>query len=386
MNYRSIARNEFLYYVRNTTGLDTINSDSVVGHIHLRPPKPLIDNGIHTYKRISQSIPRSVLSEFESMCLTFYTGHEGYAMINDFLYDNEYKSLWSINTRPDKILDYIRKKYPIGISETANEYSERVKYYYLVNLYTVIQRGPKLNKQFILFRGTKTWYLQQNTDVFYYMNSFASSSYSENSARGFGEAYNHFDNDENDSDNHDQSPKLYMFFVHPSCNYMNITNFSHFDNEKEVLLTPYHRYLYVGDEYRDEFKTRKYVILPCDLEIPDTYETFMPWKEKVNEFSIQRIKHGGKIDIDTSTIVNSHTDIHTTKKFPMRNIPLQPHPRFTDPIHSFPGAAPTPDEMEMIKTLLSPSFIHHNKTQRQRRQRRQRKTSRRLSRRTRKAS
>jgi hypothetical protein len=63
-------------------------------------------------------------------------------------------------------------------------------------------------------------------------------------------------------------------------------------SEKELLLTPYHRYLYVKEikEGKNTFKV--YLIFPTDLEIPNTFDTFMPWKE--GKADLSRALEGGR--------------------------------------------------------------------------------------------
>jgi hypothetical protein len=67
---------------------------------------------------------------------------------------------------------------------------------------------------------------------------------------------------------------------------MNVSSLSITKSEDEILLTPYHKYIYV-DETDDGngYILRKYIVLPTDIDIPSSYEEFMEWKNSIAIFS-----------------------------------------------------------------------------------------------------
>ena len=60
---------------------------------------------------------------------------------------------------------------------------------------------------------------------------------------------------------------------------MNVTSISVVKSEEEILLTPYHKYIYVDErDAGNGYILRKYIVLPTDIDIPSSYEVFMVWK------------------------------------------------------------------------------------------------------------
>ncbi len=248
--------------------------------------------------------------------------------------------------------------------EGETNYEERVVYYYFVNLYnTIVRKGIKTNLPFVLFRGTKKWDLQKNPDMFYYFSSFVSTSYDEYAAYDFV--------DENGT----QCNKLYMFYVHPQSNYMNVSDTSHYVGEKEILLTPYHRYIYIGNENRHGRETRKYVIFPCDISIPSSYNLFMTWKRNVNRLTSPL--NGGRMN-DSEIIINNpsiempvfNKNVSTALMGKMKES------RFMYALPSFPGKEPNKSEWMYIR-LFSTQVGGRRKTLKILRIRKMRKTRRR---------
>ena len=330
------------------------------------------------------------LTRVNIQAIKWYTG-TGSDAANNFLYlDNYCVSGTHI------IQKWVRKKFPQGDDETISQYKCRVMYYVFVNLYNGIQKAPKyIDNPVKLYRGAKTWYLPENTDKFHYLNSFSSTSIRPGIAVSFGTGgYN--------AATGSASKKVYVFYVHPKCNYMNVKSISRHKNEDEILLNPYNRYIYLNkNKSTDGMVTFKnYAIFPTDIDIPSTYETFMPWKKGVVNMTtvvvngvdvtppkpntvvngeVKPVK-GGRIMVNTYGIVPG-TDVYksranktrTNKKLKLikpnirlRTIKMKSHNtniskkqdvdentirRFTDPLPSFPGKPPTAAETGLIQKM-----------------------------------
>ena len=185
-------------------------------------------------------------------------------------------SIGKVDTISKKSFVYrlLQAVFPLKNGETPAEYNQRLMYYYMVNLYNAIQKGPAIhtNNYIKLYRGTNTWYLSKNTDVWRYTNTFTSTTMDSDVIYDFTSSKRH-----------------YIFYVHPACRYMNISKMSKFPQELEVLLTPYHRYLFIDSSVHYQ----KFLVLPTNLDIPNTYETFIPWKNTVAGMTNQQ--EGGDI-------------------------------------------------------------------------------------------
>jgi len=67
---------------------------------------------------------------------------------------------------------------------------------------------------------------------------------------------------------------------------MNVSSLSITKSEDEILLTPYHKYIYVDEtDTGNGYILRKYIVLPTDIDIPSSYEEFMEWKNSIAIFS-----------------------------------------------------------------------------------------------------
>lgn len=138
------------------------------------------------------------------------------------------------------------------------------------------------------------------------------------------------------------------------CNYLNASPFSTHKKEDEILLSPYHKYLFVSEKEN----TQTYVVLPCDLDIPKTYETFISWKNSINNITAPRII-GGRTQIMqnrnfTRKNLKRIKSMPKTRKVNTANKLNKPDDtkRFTDPIPSFVGKPPTPTELDVIKKMV----------------------------------
>lgn len=214
------------------------------------------------------------LTPFDIMIIKSYTGFNS-TTINRFLYSGV--SYVPHNLDIFRLLQLKIPKKDIN----QIEYNKQLLYYYFVNLYNTVQKGGIISKNtlFPVYRGSKTFYLNENKDRFSYTNSFMSTTINKDVAKKFGAIflgaakntlYRHI---------------IYVFFVHPLCIYSNIANISKYIHEQEVLFTPYHRYVFVEDTIKDEIFYKKYLLLPTDLIIPNTFETFMLWKDNIKALS-----------------------------------------------------------------------------------------------------
>jgi hypothetical protein len=282
------------------------------------------------------------------------------------------------------------KKFPKNSEETSGDYLKRLLYYYFVNLYNGIQKGPKvLDRPFKVYRGTKSWYLADNVDVFCYINSFTSTTVDTSVAKQFSKKRS--------------ISQIYTFIIHPLCRYMNVKEMSYHKDEDEILLTPYHRYFYISEVVMEDVVERVYAIFPTDLKIPETFETFMPWKNNIvnltTEFNTTKTS-GGRVSPvnyiktikqtqpfynmnNTTTIIlnrkkntqknlksmtiminNRNKKMNGTRKMnnatkvtemttnSTNNFEKERIQRFTEPLPSFPGKAPTPAEMDVINKMV----------------------------------
>jgi hypothetical protein len=67
---------------------------------------------------------------------------------------------------------------------------------------------------------------------------------------------------------------------------MNVSSLSITKSEDEILLTPYHKYIYVDEtDTGNGYILRKYIVLPTDIDIPNSYEEFIMWKNSIALFS-----------------------------------------------------------------------------------------------------
>ena len=200
-------------------------------------------------------------NSFESQCRDQWAG-AGYVGLNAFLQGTTARNLGYDYTR------FLTPYFPQEPDESVERYDKRKLYYFFVNLYNIVQRGPAYSQVFKVYRGTRTWYLKEEPakTQFYYLSAFAATSTSKNVANGFG------------------GGNCYVFYVHPSCRYVSFRrNATDAHSERELLLAPYHRYLYVK-EVRDATNIYKiFLIFPTDIEIPNTFDTFMQWKDGIAE-------------------------------------------------------------------------------------------------------
>ena len=271
------------------------------------------------------------------------------------------------------------------------QFSKLMYYYYFISLYNVIQKRPiNTNKIFRVFRGVQQWYLSKNTDSFSYINSFTSTTLNVDIAKGFavkgglGEQFLGNLKVINDFINGSKlGNKIYIFYAHPLCRFMNIDSFSAAIGEEELVFAPYNRYIYVETRKAGDFTYRIYCVLPTDLKIPDTFDEFLTWKDdivdKTSEYEKERVKEelrkdmnemaGGKLALMDRPRVNRNMRNITKKKgvnmgkkkarsvTRKRNtvkksvLEKQSMLRWIEPLHAFEGKKPTKAEWGIIEQM-----------------------------------
>jgi hypothetical protein len=69
---------------------------------------------------------------------------------------------------------------------------------------------------FKVYRGVSTLYLKEDTDKFYYINSFTSTSIEYMIAKRFGSI----------PKNRNTTHQVYIYLAHPQCTYINLSSIS----------------------------------------------------------------------------------------------------------------------------------------------------------------
>jgi hypothetical protein len=280
---------------------------------------------------------RTDLNPVEYLSVYYYTGI-GFGPLNRFLYSESGPQLPPKSQELD-IMDALKTRFPKSEGESDRAYRDMIWYYYFVNLYNAIVKAPHLLKPFRIYRGTHTWYLKNNRDRFYYMNSFVSTSLSKHVAERFSTGQN------------DRiSPRIYIFYVHPQCSYLSVRPMSQYKKEDELVLTPYHRYIFISETPT----TQTYVVLPCDIDIPNTLETFLSWKNTIQNVSApapDTSASGGRIHSTTHT-----TRIENKKEQPKKVV--KGHVVFNQP-----QAMNTLKKKHNVKRTIkyNPSKTHHKR-------------------------
>jgi hypothetical protein len=172
-------------------------------------------------------------------------------------------------------------------------------------IYNSLAKSPKKHEPFKVLRGTHCHYLSEDPTKIFYLTSFLSTTMTYSVAESFGKLdkrscrnfpetpiYNNngkptgqFKQDDREYTN------LYVFYVHPQCNYISISGISEYSGEDEVLIAPYSRYNFIKKEQyvynkkirgfqTNEVVIRKYyyAIFPTDLTIPNDFCEFLTWR------------------------------------------------------------------------------------------------------------
>ncbi len=171
-------------------------------------------------------------------------------------------------------------------------------------IYNSLAKSPKKQEPFKVLRGTHCHYLSEDPTKIFYINSFLSTTMTYSVAESFGKLDKRgcrnfpetpvFNNNGNPTGQFQQDDKeyynLYVFYVHPQCNYISISGISEYSGEDEVLIAPYSRYNFIKKEQyvynkksgpiTKEVVIRKYyyAIFPTDLTIPNDFCEFLEWR------------------------------------------------------------------------------------------------------------
>ena len=279
------------------------------------------------------------MSEFDKLINRYY-GLYGDSLLNTFLrtgkasYDILSKNPEDKYDRLIKISNVLQSYFP-ELEDTHDDlYAQKLQWYIFVNLYNLIQRIPAIptNKPFTTYRGTGSWYLPENKDTFHYLNSFTSTSLNDWLAGAFAEA----SREDNAKKGNVHPERMYIYYVHPACRYAFLPTLGGMDQEQEILLSPYNRFIY--SHSKDE-NNKVFVVLPTDLKIPDGFEVFMEWNKTVSSLTGE-IKGGKR---------------KRTRSRRRRSTRKQKGGAETQsaPITSFPGNRPTSSEKDLIRSIVN---------------------------------
>lgn len=269
---------------RNMKGLTNIHINST----------PMLSN-----EQLNRPIDRALLTSTDIQLLELYSGR-GYIYINSFLYMKHY-NIPSISSH--MIIQLLMKQYPVTISETIAEYRRRLLYYCFVNLYIVIQKYPSYEMPFKVCRYIDKHYLSTDISSILYLNSFTSTTISSEVCNTYGKL-------------------IYVFYIHPSCRYMYIGDISPHPDEKEIIVAPFDRYKFIKITTDKDKTYYHYTVFPTDLQIPNSYEEFVDFKNlhisritpRNNYYGGSRIKKSRRKNISKRTRRNNRymeSTIHT---------------------------------------------------------------------------
>jgi hypothetical protein len=119
----------------------------------------------------SIDVDLTVFNTIDSHTLAFYV-RNGYRAINKFLINLESAILFKSYSEY-KIINILLIKFPKEDTIDDTTYAKKILYYYFVNLYSTIQKFPRSQSPFMVYRGSTTHYLKEDsTDLKYYTNSF----------------------------------------------------------------------------------------------------------------------------------------------------------------------------------------------------------------------
>lgn len=366
----SKTRKQASYTNTKVTNVSTLQNNTTIPNSIQYIKKNTGKNVIPTISSINENssstilkLDASDLTKAEYLSIYYYTG-SGYDIINRFLYSygGAYIPLYGI----DKSIEYIKKKVPKAPTEADDEYDNRLMYYLFVNTFNAIIKAPRISPMvpFMVYRGTSTAYLLEDNKKFYYLNSFTSTSTSTSVIKGFGGGYT-----------------KYLFYALPNCFYANVQAVSsQKGREKEILFTPYHRYLYLDSEIVGSTTYKRFILFPPDISIPTNFNDFYTWKSSVASITKNiGTLSGGRMKIEMPTNLVAQATVKATKNImkklntkTRRNTPhinkmyksaemnvtqntrkrnMRYGDKFTAPIPSFPGNAPNEQEQKIIQAI-----------------------------------
>jgi hypothetical protein len=280
--FNNVASYRNLYRTISESNLKTYAK-----HNFIRVPERFINKGtnFNTKPRYTRENARLALDELEALAIKNYTRH-GDGILNGFLIDRGRVS-YSLKINP--ILEAIERCFRLPRGSESRD--EKIHFIFFKILYNTIAKIKAVyhptDKYVRVFRGVKNHYLGEEPNKVFYTNSFLSTSYSIEAAEGFGfvSAY--------DSRKDYEQYNIDVFYVHPSCLYCNMLSMSSYGHEKEILITPYCRYVFIkkqafwtkmrirggmpGRKYPVLYTKNYYAVFPTDLPIPANFEAFYEW-------------------------------------------------------------------------------------------------------------
>jgi hypothetical protein len=224
------------------------------------------------------------LEPIEIAALKSYTKH-GDGILNYFL---RKKGETYVSMKPPPIIDETLKCFKPHITIDSEYREEKIYFTFFKILYNVIAKLKMAyhptDKYIRVFRGVSDHYLSEEPNRAFYIQSFLSTSYSV----GVAESYGHTEYGKRGEYG---GYIINVFYVHPSCYYSNVKSVSRYQNEKEILITPYCRYVFLK---KNTFWTREsirggmprmkypalytkyyYAIFPTDVAIPASFDGFL---------------------------------------------------------------------------------------------------------------
>lgn len=403
----------YIYEGKEVPGTEYINKNTIINQ----------GNQFYKPSLINLQTPQyGSLNDNEIKSLTRYT-HKGDIYINNFLKnkDNIDLYLYSLRAKFYEEFNFIVNTYnipsylnTIGIDTgcfqiNKNDFIKNsvimqptndqilqfigfrcINFLFLKLLYNSLSKSPKNHIPFKVLRGAQCHYLSEDSSKIFYINSFLSTTMSYSVAENFGKldkkmCRNYpetriYNNDGQPTDVFEKDDKeyynIYVFYVHPQCNYMSISGISEYAGEDEILVSPYSRYNFIKKEQyvynkkitrsiAKEVVIRKYyyAILPTDLTIPNEFCEFISWrndlitnpkeenapKEQITQYESAPKKRkffSGLFGKKGGTIKRIQKQKHRTLK---RRIDQ----RLKDSIHSSNIRNKTKREEAMIKDLIT---------------------------------
>ena len=297
---------------------------------------------IEEFEGLEQTEP---LNSFEEDCITNWI-ENGYLHVNWYLKEKIDNHNFIISGNSG-IVEWLKRFILQDEGEPDKTYVSRMLYIYVVNLYTIIQRAPAYPTPFKVYRGarSKASYLKEEgaIDRFYYLNQFTATTIDKKVA---------YDLLTEDFQGNFASLFVYVFLVHPGSTYKYL--FQNTTDEKEVLLTPYHRYVYIDTIKEDDITYKRYVILPTDLEIPKTFEGFVEWKDGEMLKGGRNLRGGTRYGRGVRRIRALPHKSKAREQTRRTTILSKSEKlnRFIDPIVSTPGKVLSPAEKKVVAEIV----------------------------------
>jgi hypothetical protein len=155
-------------------------------------------------------------------------------------------------------------------------YFRKMTYTIIQTLTGIIQRAPRSPHVFTVYRGVKDFYLDKTPGTISKLSWFHSTSLELEFAEAFGR----------------DKKRIYMFKVHPDCNYMYMEPLTLHKGEEEILFTPGNRVVFLSEEIREQtlpsgkvesWTYQTFAILPPEsgYTFPKTYEEYSAYLQTI---------------------------------------------------------------------------------------------------------